>query len=245
MTYYDTEAARYDATRGGPARAAAAAAAIESLLPDTARVVLDVAGGTGIVGARLGRTVYSMDRSAGMSAHAARRLPGRVVRGDARALPFADRSVDAVTMIWLLHLLDARTAALVAAEATRVLRPGGTLVTTVRKEAAHHTDDLAGPMAPLRGNPTDDPDRLTALGLAVAGATTFTGVGQGRSPAEWRRHLTTNDRRASDDVLRRIAALPDQDRRRADPVFTLMAFTPVRRTGRSPCPAASSTPAPA
>lgn len=173
MSYYDDEAVRYDATRGGAARAAAAAAAVESLLPDGARLVLDVAGGTGIVGSRLHRTVVSVDRSAGMSAFAATRLPGRVVLGDGTALPFADGSVDAVTAIWLLHLLDERNSARVVAEVARVLRPGGTFVTTVNKSAAHHPDALA----PRR--PTDDVARLTGMGLAPVGRTTFTGIGQG------------------------------------------------------------------
>lgn len=48
-SYYDSEAHRYDSSRGGPARADAAAAAITRLLPPSARTVLDVAGGTGIV----------------------------------------------------------------------------------------------------------------------------------------------------------------------------------------------------
>src|SRR5205807_978626 len=49
QSYYDSESPRYDRTRGGEARAAAAAAAILELLPSAARTVLDVAGGTGIV----------------------------------------------------------------------------------------------------------------------------------------------------------------------------------------------------
>lgn len=245
MTYYDTEAVRYDATRGGDARAAAAAAAIESLLPDSARVVLDVAGGTGIVGGRLNRTVCSVDRSAGMSAYAARRLPGRVVRGDARALPVVAGAVDAVVMVWLLHLLDAPTAARVVAEATRVLRPDGVLVTTVHKAAAHHTGDLTDVLAPLCADVTDDPARLTSMGLAVVGRTTFTGIGQGRSPSEWRRRIAADGHPAAGDLLRRVAALPDQDRPRPDPEFSLVAFRTASGTGRSPCPAASSTPTPA
>jgi ubiquinone/menaquinone biosynthesis C-methylase UbiE len=127
--YYDTEASRYDETRGGEARAAAAAAAVLGLLPESALRVVDVAGGTGIVGMRLGapgRTVLSVDRSAGMSALAAARLPGHVVLGDATRLPVADGSVDAVTMVWLLHLLDERRSAAAVAEAARVIGPGGT-----------------------------------------------------------------------------------------------------------------------
>jgi hypothetical protein len=53
---YDREAARYDVTRGGDARADAAARAIETLLPAAARDVARIADagcGTGIVTVRL------------------------------------------------------------------------------------------------------------------------------------------------------------------------------------------------
>lgn len=239
--YYDTEATRYDETRGGDARAAAAAAAVLGLLPESARRVLDVAGGTGIVGARLGapgRTVVSVDRSVGMSAIAAGRLPGHVVVGDATRLPVADRSVDAVTLVWLLHLLDERRCAAVVAEAARVLRPLGTLLTTVDKAAAHVTtpDDvgrLLGPAWRLAARvPTDHPTRITELagryGFAVTGRVTFTGVGQGRSPKQWSQRLADPDAIHVDvgaDVLRRLAELPDQDRKRADPEYDLVALT--------------------
>ena len=49
------------------------------------------------------------------------------------SLPIGDCSVDLVTAIWLLHLLSADAADQLLAEAARVLRPGGHLVTTVDK----------------------------------------------------------------------------------------------------------------
>ena len=54
FSYDEAEAARYDETRGGVERAAAAAAAVHSLLPDagSGRVV-ELAVGTGIVAAEL------------------------------------------------------------------------------------------------------------------------------------------------------------------------------------------------
>lgn len=238
--YYDAEAPRYDDSRGGAARANAAAAAVLGLLPDAARLVLDVAGGTGIIGVRLGapgRTVVSIDRSAGMSAVAATRLPGHVVRGDATRLPVADRSVDAVTMVWLLHLLDEQRSAAVIAEAARVVSPLGTLLTTVDKAAAHVTtpDDVGRLLGPAwrsaARTPTDHPARIADLagrcGFAVTGRVTFTGVGQGRSPGQWARRLADPaiGVDVGADVLRRLGELPDQDRKRADPEFDVVAFT--------------------
>ena len=128
----------------------------------------------------------------------------------------------AVTAIWLLHLVGETASARVIAEAVRVLRPAGLLVTTVDKAAGQYRtpDDigpLVGDLAPER--PTDGLARLTALGLAPVGRTTFVGVGQGRSPRDWLEHGVP------DDVAERLAALPDQDRPRADPVYQLVAFS--------------------
>lgn len=173
MICYDTEAPNYDETRGGAARADAAATAIRALLPADARTVLDVAGGTGIVGSRLGRTVFSVDRSIGMSRVAATRMPGRVVLGNGTALPIASGAVDAVTTIWLLHLLNPEVSAEVIVEIGRVLRPGGTWLTTVNKSS----DDPGV---------TDDRNRVVRLAgeqdMSTTGSTTFVGVGQPGEP---------------------------------------------------------------
>ncbi len=68
-------------------------------------------------------------------------------------------------------------------------------------------------------------------GLLPAGGARFTGHGQGRSPRRtiadlrrgWFVTLPPGDPRA-DGFAARLAALPDQDRPRPDPVFTLRAF---------------------
>jgi SAM-dependent methyltransferase len=197
---YDKEAAVYDETRGGIPRARSAAEAVLRLVPPTARTLLDLACGTGLVTMRLtrpGLRAVGIDLAPGMLRAAAPRLDGAVVRGDSRQLPFRSASVDAVTVIWLLHLLpDARP---VIAEAARVLRPGGVLVTTVDKAAAHDV-----------GSDIDTP-----------------GHGQGRTPS-----------RLADDVRRGriyaaggaaladlISALPDPELPRAEPEFTVHAFT--------------------
>jgi len=65
---YNVEAANYDATRGGTARAEAAAAAVAKLVP-LPGLLLDVGGGTGLIGERLrlrGHRVAVADLSEGM-----------------------------------------------------------------------------------------------------------------------------------------------------------------------------------
>lgn len=234
MLDYDKEAAVYDATRGGIPRARSAAEAVLGLVPPTARTLLDLACGTGLVTMRLtrpGLRAVGIDLAPGMLRAAAPRLDGAAVRGDSRQLPFRSASVDVVTVIWLLHLLpDARP---VIAEAARVLRPGGVLVTTVDKAAAHDVgSDIDTLVAPYRGRfPSDAAAQVAAHaayhGLRPSGEARFPGHGQGRTP-----------RRLAEDVRRgrvyaaggtaladRLAALPDPEVRRADPQFTVHAFT--------------------
>jgi SAM-dependent methyltransferase len=231
---YDAEAADYDETRGGEARAAEAAAAVERLLPAGLRTLVDVGGGTGIVTARLcrpGRRVVVVDRSAGMLALARSRLGGRAVCGDVARLPLRTGCADAVVSVWLLHLLP--DAAPAVAEAARLLCPGGVFLTTVDKDDApfRTPSDLAAVLATPRRSHSDGRERIAALagahGLAPAGEMTFVGVGQGRTPRElgalWPRARAA------------LAALPEQDRRRPDPVYRLAAFrrtTSTAPTGR-------------
>jgi ubiquinone/menaquinone biosynthesis C-methylase UbiE len=245
---YDREAARYDATRGGDARADAAARAIETLLSLAAGQVArlaDIGCGTGIVTARLlrpGRSVIGIDQSAGMAAVAAGRLPGRIALGNVTRLPLATGSVDVVTMVWLLHLLGAADVAAAVAEASRVLGPGGLLITTAGKNDApfSQADDAVAIVGPVRARfdhaQTDRLDGLCATGsrqgLTLAAQTTFVGMGQGRSPRRWRRQLTTGalpwiaaaGRERADALCAELARLPDQDRARPDPVYQLAAL---------------------
>ncbi|MER6455628.1 class I SAM-dependent methyltransferase, partial [Streptomyces sp900105245] len=142
MLDYDEEARHYDSSRGGEARAAAATDALLGLIPDAAGRLLDVACGTGIVTRRLaaarpGLRVTGADLTPAMVRTSSARLPGAVVRADSRRLPFRAGSVDAVTTVWLLHLLDPEGVRATIAECARVLRPGGVYVTTVDKAAAH------------------------------------------------------------------------------------------------------------
>ncbi len=98
--------------------------------------VLDLGTGTGAVLAWLAvhadppEEAVGVDRSASMLT-AAQDLPDgwRLVRGDATALPFPNESFDVVIAAYLLHLLEQPMRRGVIAEAARVLRPGGRLIT--------------------------------------------------------------------------------------------------------------------
>ncbi len=178
MLDYDEEAAHYDETRGGEARAQAAARALSALLPGAARVVLDVAGGTGIVAEALTSTercVLVCDASQEMLRRAALRLPGRAVHADSTRLPVAEDSVDAVTTVWLLQLLDVVMVEATVREVARVLRAGGRYLTTVDKSAAH--------ASPSPHTVTDSRAAVTAFadaaGLQCVGGQAFVGHGQG------------------------------------------------------------------
>ncbi|GAA3119578.1 septum formation protein [Kribbella aluminosa] len=175
-TYDEPVASTYDETRGGQVRAQAAAHAVDELLPKGSRV-LELAVGTGIVGAELvalGNLVHGFDLSTAMLQRARVRLPGHVAAADAARLPVADRRCDAVVAVWLLHLLDDSEP--VIAEVARVLRTDGVFITTTEKSDASRYADTRGP-ADTRSQ--DALAHLTAAaarhGLTLDGATTFPG----------------------------------------------------------------------
>ncbi|MFJ5773048.1 class I SAM-dependent methyltransferase [Streptomyces sp. NPDC093094] len=246
MLDYEKEADAYDISRGGEPRAAAAAEAVLGLLPPDGAELLDVACGTGIVTRRLaaarpGTRVTGVDLAVAMARMASARLPGRVLVGDSRRLPFPDASFDAVVSVWLLHLLDDADVRGVVAECARVLRPGGVYVTTVDKAAAHNVgSDIDAVLASRPRSPVHDAaDTVAALaaghGLDPAGQARFPGRGQGRSPRRtiadlrrgWFVTLPPGEPR-TEEFAARLAVLPDQDRPRPDPEFSLRAF---RRPG--------------
>ncbi|MGW3730428.1 class I SAM-dependent methyltransferase [Streptomyces sp. NPDC000851] len=243
MLDYSEEAERYDAARGGEPRAAAAAQGVLSLVPQDARSLLDVACGTGIVTRRLvagldGMRVTGVDLTYAMARQAAARLPGAVVLADSRRLPFRDGEFDAVSSVWLLHLLPRPAdVGTVVAECARVLRPGGVYVTTVDKAASHNVgSDIDAVLASRpRRRAVDEAPAVESYavehGLHPAGQTRFPGRGQGRSPrrtiADLRRGWFVTlppGHPLADGFAARLAALPDQDRPRPDPWFTLRAF---------------------
>jgi SAM-dependent methyltransferase len=104
------------------------AAAIQDLLGPGEGPCLDLGCGAGHYFdtlAATGRTVVGLDYSADQLRFAARRSR-RVVRADAAALPFADRTFPAVAAMWISTDVD--DVAPVLAEAARVLTPGGVFV---------------------------------------------------------------------------------------------------------------------
>lgn len=168
---------------------------------------------------------------------AAARLPGRAVRADARRLPLPDGSVDAVSAIWLLHLVP--FAEEIVAEAARVLRPGGVFLATVDKDACHDVgSDIDALLRPHRA-PDAGSDRLArvtayaaAHGLDPAPGTAFTGHGQGATPSGTARKLRGGYYASwfhgtpvgTEALGAALAALPGQDRPRADPVYRLARY---------------------
>jgi demethylmenaquinone methyltransferase/2-methoxy-6-polyprenyl-1,4-benzoquinol methylase len=100
-----------------------------SRVPRHAELVLDVATGTGAVAGLLaarGHRVVAVDLTEAMLRQAVRCLRGsrvRFLRADARRLPFADASFDAVTFTFLLRYVEDPAA--VVRELGRVVRRGG------------------------------------------------------------------------------------------------------------------------
>ncbi len=149
------EVARYDQL-AGRATARLADPLLDAVGTERGTRIVDVATGPGYVAGRAaarGAEAVGLDRSEAMLAFARSRHPEvEFVAGDATSLPFADGSFDAyVAAFLLLHLGRPEDA---AAEAARVLVPGGLAAFTV----------------------WDDPARARWLGLlldavAAAGAT--------------------------------------------------------------------------
>lgn len=109
---------------------------IERHLPEGELDVLDVGGGPGVYAhwlSELGHRVTLVD-PVPLHVQQARERDARIVAivGDARDVPVAGASADVVLMLGpLYHLTDPQDRMRALAEATRCLRPGGTLMAAV------------------------------------------------------------------------------------------------------------------
>jgi SAM-dependent methyltransferase len=103
-------------------------AAVDWLVPEGARTVLDLGAGTGKLTRSLvarGLEVIAVEPIKEMRASLTAALPEvRALAGTAEEIPLPDDSVDAITVAQAWHWVDPERA---VAEAARVLRPGGTL----------------------------------------------------------------------------------------------------------------------
>ena len=140
----------------------------------TARVVLDLACGSGPMSrelARPGRMVVGLDRSEQELALAAGWSAGPWVRADGRRLPFRDSSVDVVTSS--IGLVVVQPTIEVLTEVARVLRPGGVLAgiaPALRPLAPRDVRTLTSINARLRTKPQfPGPVELTGFTRVLAG----------------------------------------------------------------------------
>jgi ubiquinone/menaquinone biosynthesis C-methylase UbiE len=140
----------------------------------TARVVLDVACGSGPMSRELaqpGRMVVGLDRSEYELALAADQDRGPWIQADGLRLPFRDGSVDVVTSS--LGLVVVQPMSQVLAEVARVLRPGGVLAgiaPALRPLAPRDLRTLTSINARLRTKPQfPGPVELTGFARVLAG----------------------------------------------------------------------------
>ena len=140
--------------------------------------ILDIATGTGALLQELASRrvhyghVIGIDRSRVMLLGVRDRPRAwQVVVADARELPVADASFDVVFMSYLLHLLHHEDRSRVLEAASRVLRPGGRIVTvTVGSRAAVPRWLLSALPAWTGLHPLDPRSELQNAGLHVAQA---------------------------------------------------------------------------
>jgi SAM-dependent methyltransferase len=127
---------------------------LERHLPPAPATVLDVGGGPGAYALHLARAGYAVrlldpvalhveQARAASDAQPDAPLAGAEV-GDARDLPDADASADAVLLLGpLYHLVEAADRARALAEARRVLRPGGVVAAAAISRFAPTIDGIA------------------------------------------------------------------------------------------------------
>jgi ubiquinone/menaquinone biosynthesis C-methylase UbiE len=139
-------------------------------LPSPPVVVLDVGGGTGVHAAWLAGRGYRVHVVDVVSQHVRAVAEHGLLTaevGDARRLPHADASVDAVLLLGPLYHLASKAERIRAlAEAMRVLRPGGVLLAAAIgrfmavldwTQSGGLTADVAAKLVPVLSNGVHDP----------------------------------------------------------------------------------------
>lgn len=224
-----------DVTHGSPYEWLARA------LPDRLGHVLDVACGNAALQPALPSysSYLGVDLSAAELDRARDLGRGPVVRGDARALPVPDQSIDTVLASMGLMLVRPLTQAV--EEIARVLRPGGTVAVLLPSARPLRLGDLPGLLAlsvPLRG-PGAMPQRVSArrmgremarVGLHVETIQTHRFAFPLRAPADAQlavRALDTPDR-SEDQLLAAQAALTRRVGPRAELPVPLMRIVARR-----------------
>lgn len=189
--------------------------------------VLDLGCGSGPMSRvlqREGRTVVGIDVSLAELREARRLGPGPWARADARLLPIADGSVDAVVSSMALAVIEPTGALL--DEVTRVLRPGGMFAaTTATYRPINAADAKVVSQVTMRlGGPPRFPVRLDmALGPLLAAH----GLRKVEDARE-RYHFEVTERADAEQLLRAMY-LPNASPRRIARAVDWMAAEVERR----------------
>ena len=141
-TSFDRVADIYDATRGGERRGDRFADSLAAWIVGPNVVELGI--GTGVIAnglVRHGIEVVGVDLSDAMMRSAVDRVGPRVAVADVDRLPFADDSVDTAFFVWVLQLVPDPIATL--AEAARVVRPGGKVITILSNGEYAPDDEMS------------------------------------------------------------------------------------------------------
>jgi ubiquinone/menaquinone biosynthesis C-methylase UbiE len=175
---------------------------LRRVLPSPPAHILDIGGGPGEYAAWLAREGYEVQLLDAVAlhveqaVHAAARQPDHpfsAMHGDARALPYDDRSADAVLLLGPLYHLTERADRLQALrEVRRVLRPGGVVAAAA---ISRFTSLLDG----LWNGFLDDPDFVQIVERDLRD-------GQHRNPANHPGYFTTAYFHHPDELAEEINA---------------------------------------
>jgi SAM-dependent methyltransferase len=232
---FDRIADRYDETRGGFTVGRSFADAVEANIAAPPARIVELGVGTGLVALPLterGYDVLGIDLSPKMIAIARERIGARVAVADARRVPIATASADALVAARVLHVVGDPDAALV--EAARIVRPGGRVVAIMAgSDQEEPSDDIGEATRAMHGQRLSRVDLDTVISLAdTTGALALVTRGltgslefdeTPREHAEKIRNRTWSGSwdiddetwaRTAEPVIERLLALPDPDRPR-------------------------------